>query len=63
MMEFDPRKVNEYSIEELMSFIESGKVSFSDLQRCGLNWQKIKDELARIEIEEKKTGRSLASCL
>lgn len=39
-MEFDPRKVNEYSIEELIAYIDGGVVTFEDFQRCGLRWDK-----------------------
>lgn len=54
-MEFDPRNVNMYSVEELKGFLSSGKVKFVDLQRLGLNWQKQDALRAWLEeIERKK---------
>lgn len=46
-MSFDPRNVNSYSIDELKGYIESNEVTFEDLQRCGLRWDK-QDELKKI---------------
>ena len=45
-MEFDPRKVNQYSIDDLLAFINDGKATFEDFQKCGLRWDK-QDELRK----------------
>lgn len=37
MFEFDPHKINGYSFEELMGFLDSKKVTFENLCRCALN--------------------------
>ena len=54
-MEFDPRKVNQYSIDDLLAFINDGKATFEDFQKCGLRWDK-QDELRKkieaIKIED-----------
>ena len=42
-MEFDPKNVNQYSIDELMGFYDSGVATFTDFQRCGLRWDKQKE--------------------
>lgn len=54
-MEFDPRQVNIYTVEELKGFLSSGKVQFVDLQKLSLNWQK-QDELRKWmqELESKR---------
>lgn len=49
-MEFDPQRVNGYSFEELMGFLDSKKVSFEDLRRCYLHHEmqdRIQEELKR----------------
>lgn len=56
-MEFDPRKANAYSFEELMDFLHRGEVEFTDFQMAGLNWQmqaKIKEALQEIESKKLK---------
>ena len=40
-MVFDPRNINNYSLEELLGFVQRGEVTFADLQKCGLRWDKI----------------------
>ena len=37
---FDPRRINEYSIVELMEFLENGVATFDDFRNCGLQWDK-----------------------
>lgn len=49
-MEFEPKKINIYTIDELKQFITSGTVSFTDMKQCGLNY------LKREEIEKWLTG-------
>lgn len=60
-MEFDPRNVNMYSVDELKTFISNGIVQFVDLQKLGLNWQK-QDEMRQWlqAIEEKKKAEERA---
>ncbi len=56
-MEFDPRKANAYSFDELMNFLNRGEVEFTDFQMAGLNWQmqaQIKDALQEIESKKLK---------
>lgn len=56
-MEFDPRAVNGYTLEQLIDFINNGKVTFAQLQSCGLNWEmqeKLKkwlDDIKRLKQE------------
>lgn len=54
-MELDPKKINGYSYEELMDFLDSGKYKFSDFQRAGLNYV-MQDKIRKVleEIEKKK---------
>ena len=56
-MEFDPRKVNAYSFEELMGFINRGEAEFADFQMAGLNWQmqsRIKELLQEMEAKKNR---------
>ncbi len=39
-MAFDPRNVNIYTLDELKGFLERKEVTFEDLQKCGLRWDK-----------------------
>jgi len=52
-MEFDPRKINFYSIDQLKQFISDGIVSFPDMQKCGLNYMK-QDEIRKWNEEQEK---------
>lgn len=56
-MEFDPRNVNSYTLEQLKSFINDGVVDFVKLQSYGLNWQmqaQIKQYFEEIENKKKE---------
>ena len=53
-MEFDPRAVNSYTLEQLMSFMHNGVVTFAQLQSFGLNWQMQQRVMEEIEEREKK---------
>lgn len=55
-MEFDPRAVNSYTLEQLQGFINNG-VTFSQLQSYGLNWQmqaKIKEIFDQVEKKKQE---------
>ncbi len=52
-MEFDPWKVNSYTLAEIMEFLNKNECSFQDFQNAGLNYQmqaKVKEELAKVEM-------------
>lgn len=67
MAVFDPKRVNGYTFEELMYFIDSGQVTFEGLKQCYLNYEmqgRIQEELNRrkaaIDNEEKAWQAALA---
>ena len=65
-MEFDPRAVNSYTFEQLQGFINTGVVTFAQLQSMGLNWQmqeQIKNWLAAIEKKKQEADTDFkAAC-
>ncbi len=56
-MEFDPWKVNSYTLEEIMAFLDKNECSFQDFQNAGLNYMmqdKVKAEIAKREAAKRE---------
>lgn len=66
-MAFEPRNVNQYSIDEVMAFIDNKEATFEDFKKCGLRWdkqaevQKILDIRDLKEIEEEQAWQATRS--
>ena len=53
-MAFDPRKVNDLTVDQLIGFIDNNEASFEDFQRFGLRWDKQAELKKILEEREKK---------